>query len=56
MEPLVLTLIVFAALVVLPLVWAVVNFNRMVRVRQHMRESWSDIDAVEERVSMGKFI
>ncbi len=44
-----MTLIVFGALVVLPLVWAVVNFNRMVCAGQHMRESWSDIDVEMKR-------
>ena len=30
--------------VLVPLVWVVVTFNRFVGLRQHIRESWSDID------------
>jgi LemA protein len=36
-----ITIGVFALLV---LVWAVASYNRMARLRQHIRESWSDID------------
>lgn len=28
----------------LALIWAAATFNRMTRLRQHIRESWSDID------------
>lgn len=42
-------LLVFAAVVLLPLVWLIVNFNRFTRVIQHMRESWADIDVEMKR-------
>ena len=41
MQAAVITVAVVALLV---LIYVVVNFNRMVRLRQHVRESWSDID------------
>ena len=37
------------AVVLLPLVWFIANFNRFVRIRQFMRESWSDIDVEMKR-------
>ncbi len=42
-------LVIIAAVVVLALLWAVVNYNRMARLRQHIRESWSDIDVELKR-------
>lgn len=41
--------IVLAVFVLLLLVWAIGNYNRMVRLRQHTRESWSDIDVELKR-------
>ena len=37
-------LITFGAVALLVLIWAAATFNRMTRLRQHLRESWSDID------------
>jgi LemA protein len=48
MEPLIV-LGVIAAIVILPLVWLIANFNRFARVRQHIRESWSDIEVELKR-------
>ena len=31
------------------LIWVIVNYNRMARVRQHILESWSDIDVELKR-------
>jgi LemA protein len=31
------------------LLWVIVNYNRMARIRQHIRESWSDIDVELKR-------
>ena len=42
-------LIVAGAVVVLTLVWVIANFNRMVGLRQHIEESWSDIDVELQR-------
>jgi len=42
-------LAVIAAVVLLPLIWFIVNFNRFVRLRQHLRESWSDIEVEMKR-------
>jgi LemA protein len=42
-------LAVLAAVVFLPLLWLIANFNRFVRIRQHIRESWSDIDVELKR-------
>lgn len=40
---------ILAAIVFLPLLWLVANFNRFTRVRQHIRESWADIDVELKR-------
>ena len=42
-------LIVFATVVLLPLVWLIANFNRFVRVRQQIQESWADIEVELKR-------
>lgn len=48
MEPYV-PLIILAVFALVPLAWLVVNYNRFVRLRQHIRESWSDIDVEMKR-------
>ncbi len=40
---------VIVAAVGLPLLWLIANFNRLARVRQHIRESWSDIEVELKR-------
>jgi LemA protein len=40
---------IIAAIVLLPLVWLIANFNRFTRVRQHIRESWADIEVELKR-------
>jgi len=42
-------LIVFAAVVFLPLLWLIANFNRFARVKQQIRESWADIEVELKR-------
>lgn len=42
-------LIVIAAIVFLPLLWFIGNYNRLVRLRQHVRESWSNVDTELKR-------
>jgi LemA protein len=42
-------LLIFAAVLLLPLVWLIANYNRFVRVRQHISESWSDVDVELKR-------
>ena len=42
-------LIVIGVVVLIALVWLLVNYNRLVRLRQHLRESWSDIDVELKR-------
>jgi LemA protein len=42
-------LAVVALVVGLPLLWLIANFNRLARVRQHIRESWSDIEVELKR-------
>ncbi len=46
MEP---VLIVIAVILLLALVWFIATYNRIVGVRQHIRESWSDIDVELKR-------
>ncbi len=42
-------LIIFATLVALPLIWAVVIYNRLVARRQQTKEGWSGIDVQLKR-------
>jgi LemA protein len=42
-------LLVLAAVVLVPLVWLVATFNRFVRLKQHIAESWADIDVELKR-------
>lgn len=42
-------LLIFAAIVLLPLIWVIANYNRFAKLRQHIRESWSDIDVELKR-------
>jgi LemA protein len=46
MEP---VLIVVGVIAVVLLVWFIATYNRLVGVRQHLRESWSDIDVELKR-------
>jgi LemA protein len=41
--------LILVALVVAVLLWLAINYNALVRVRQHVRESWSDIDTELKR-------
>jgi len=49
MEILLPLFVIAAVVLLLPVVWLIVNFNRFTRVRQHMHESWSDIDVEMKR-------
>ncbi len=49
MEPIVLILIIAGAVVLLPLIYALAIYNRLVSIRAHMRESWSDVDVELKR-------
>ena len=42
-------LITIGSVLFLLLLWGAVNYNRFVRLRQHIRESWSDIDVELKR-------
>lgn len=42
-------LIVLAAVVLLPLLWVIGTFNGLIRLRNHVRESFSDIDTELKR-------
>jgi LemA protein len=42
-------LAIIGGVLLLGLVWIVANYNRMARLRQHIRESWSDIDVELKR-------
>ncbi len=41
--------LIVIGVVVAVLLWAAINYNALVRVRQHVRESWSDIDTELKR-------
>ena len=42
-------LAIIGGVLFLGLIWVVANYNRMARVRQHILESWSDIDVELKR-------
>jgi LemA protein len=42
-------LAILAAITLLPLIWLIANYNSFARVRQHIRESWSDIEVEMKR-------
>lgn len=39
----------FVVIVLLPLVWLIASYNRFTRLKQHLRESWSDIEVEMQR-------
>jgi LemA protein len=49
MEPAIVILLVVVAILIVPLIWLIANYNRFARIRQHIRESWSDIDVELKR-------
>lgn len=42
-------LIIPAVLLIIILIWFIGNYNRLVSLRQHLRESWADIDVEMKR-------
>jgi LemA protein len=48
-EPIVIILIAVGAPLLLLGIWVIVAYNRFVRLRQHIKESWSDIDVELKR-------
>lgn len=44
MPPVLVPVVIVLVLVMLPLIYAIANYNVLVRLRQHCRESWSGID------------
>ncbi|MEO1584707.1 MAG: LemA family protein [Planctomycetota bacterium] len=44
MSPTLVVIVIVGVVVLIPLVWAIATYNRFVGLRQHLRESWSDID------------
>ena len=44
-----LPLLLIALVVIAPLGWLIGSYNRFARLRQHMRESWSDIEVEMQR-------
>ena len=49
MEPFTIVVIVIIVIIVLPLLWFVGTYNGLVRLRNHCRESWADIDTELKR-------
>ena len=49
MEPLLLIGALFVIAVALPALWVIANYNRFAQLRQHIEESWSDIDVELKR-------
>ncbi len=44
-----IAIIALVAAVLVPLTWLVATYNRFVRLRQHIKESWADIDVELKR-------
>src|SRR5687767_1707217 len=44
-----LPLIIVAVVVLIPVIWLIASYNRFVRLRQHIRESWAGIDVEMKR-------
>lgn len=49
MSPTIIALIVLGGLAVLILIFIIGNYNRLVSVRQHLRDSWSGVDVELKR-------
>lgn len=49
MNPLVAFLVIAGVVLLVPLVWLIATYNRFARLRQHVRESWADIDVELKR-------
>jgi LemA protein len=48
-SPAAIILLILGAAALLILIWLVAGFNRFIRLRQHIKESWSDIDVELKR-------
>ncbi len=48
-NPLVIAAILFAGITLLLVIWITLIYNRFVRTRQHIKESWADIDVELKR-------
>jgi LemA protein len=48
-ESLGLVALVLGVVLIIPLIWLIATYNRFVSLRQHMRESWADIDVELKR-------
>ena len=42
-------LIISTVILALPLIWLIANYNRFVRIQQHLNESWAGIDVEMKR-------
>ena len=49
MEPIAIIAIAVGAPLLLVGIWVIITYNRFVRLRQHIKESWSDIDVELKR-------
>lgn len=49
MEPLIVIAIIAGVILLIPLIWAIATYNRFVSLRQHINESWADIDVELKR-------
>lgn len=49
MNPSIVVIIIVAVVILIPLIWVIANYNRFVRLRQHIKESWAGIDVELKR-------
>ena len=48
-DPVIIALAVLGGVLLLALIWLAATYNRFIRVRQHITESWSDVDVELKR-------
>ena len=48
-DPVIIALAAGGGLLLIALVWLIATYNRFIRVRQHITESWSDVDVELKR-------
>jgi LemA protein len=49
MPPSVVWLLVLGAVLLVPAIWLIATYNRFIGLRQHLKESWADIDVELKR-------
>ena len=48
-QPVVIALAVIGGVLLIAIIWLIATYNRFIRIRQHITESWSDVDVELKR-------